>query len=233
MASRKNNDPLSARTPLSAHAAHKAANRAAKQSASPSAGGPSVRAGAAKPGVVRIVGGQWRRRLLPVPVKDGLRPTPDRVRETLFNWLGQDLSGWHCLDAFAGTGALGFEAASRGAASVVMVEKDTQVARHLQHTIDTLGAQCIDLRRGDGLQALAGKSAAGATGWDVIFLDPPFATDLDAQALPLAAQAMAQEGFIYLESARQWSAEAVAEYGLALTRSTKAGMVHAHLLRKL
>lgn len=204
------------------------ASRAAPQAASSGA-----RPGAAKPGVVRIVGGQWRRRLLPVPVKDGLRPTPDRVRETLFNWLGQDLAGWRCLDAFAGTGALGFEAASRGAASVVMVEKDTQVARHLQQTIDTLGAQCIDLRRGDGLQALAGKSTADAAGWDVIFLDPPFATDLDAQALPLAAQAVAQDGFIYLESARQWSAQAVAQYGLDLYRATKAGMVHAHLLRKL
>lgn len=209
-------------TPLPARA-----SRAGPQTAA--AGG---RAPAPKPGVVRIVGGQWRRRLLPVPVKEGLRPTPDRVRETLFNWLGQDLAGWRCLDAFAGTGALGFEAASRGAARVVMVEKDAQVARHLQQTMATLGAQSIEVRRGDGLQLLSAEAAARASSWDVIFLDPPFATDLDAQSLPLAAQAMAQDGWIYLESARAWSDEAVAPHGVTLYRSTKAGMVHAHLLRK-
>ena len=75
-------------------------------------------------GEVRIIGGQWKRTRLPVAQRPGLRPTPDRVRETLFNWLGQDLSGWHCLDAFAGTGALGLEAASRGAAAVLLVEQD-------------------------------------------------------------------------------------------------------------
>lgn len=77
-----------------------------------------------KPGEVRLIGGQWKRSKLPVPAAPGLRPTPDRVRETLFNWLGQDLSGWRCLDAFAGSGALGFEAASRGASDVMLLERD-------------------------------------------------------------------------------------------------------------
>lgn len=89
---------------------------------------------------IRIIGGQWKRRLLPVPDSPGLRPTPDRVRETLFNWLGQDLSGWHCLDLFAGSGALGFEAASRGAARVLMVEQNPAIARGLNASVQQLGA---------------------------------------------------------------------------------------------
>ena len=93
---------------------------------------------------IRIIGGQWKRRLLPVPDSPGLRPTPDRVRETLFNWLGQDLSGWHCLDLFAGSGALGFEAASRGAARVLMVEQNPAIARGLNASVQQLGAgACI------------------------------------------------------------------------------------------
>ena len=81
---------------------------------------------------VRIIGGQWKRTKLPVPDKPGLRPTPDRVRETLFNWLGQDLTGWRCVDAFAGTGALGLEAASRGATEVLLVEQDPQLVSQLR-----------------------------------------------------------------------------------------------------
>src|SRR5438046_10548348 len=84
------------------------------------------------PHQVRIIGGQWKRTKLPVADKPGLRPTPDRVRETLFNWLGQDLAGWRCVDAFAGSGALGFEAASRGAADVLMVEQDAQLVAQLR-----------------------------------------------------------------------------------------------------
>ncbi|MEO7885888.1 MAG: RsmD family RNA methyltransferase, partial [Polaromonas sp.] len=80
------------------------------------------------PGEIRIIGGLYKRTKLPVPNKPGLRPTPDRVRETLFNWLGQDLTGWRCIDVFAGTGALGFEAASRGAADVLLCEQDPSLA---------------------------------------------------------------------------------------------------------
>jgi len=109
---------------------------------------------------IRIIGGQWKRRLLPVPDSPGLRPTPDRVRETLFNWLGQDLSGWHCLDLFAGSGALGFEAASRGAARVLMVEQNPAIARGLNASVQQLGAGgCIEVIRADAARWLPGQAA--------------------------------------------------------------------------
>lgn len=185
------------------------------------------------PAEVRIIGGQWRRRRLPVLHKEGLRPTPDRVRETLFNWLGQDLTGWHCLDAFAGTGALGFEAASRHATQVTMNERDPQVFAQLEQSVRQLGAAHVLLHRGDGLQVLVQPPSRQAKGWDLILLDPPFASDLDAQALPLAWQALADDGFVYLESARAWTdAAGLTEQGWRLHRYLKAGAVHAHLLQK-
>ena len=103
-------------------------------------------------GEVRIIGGLWRRSKLAVPDQPGLRPTPDRVRETLFNWLGQDLSGWHVLDAFAGSGALGFEAASRGAASVLMVEQNPALVRALTESARRLKATTLEVCRGDGVE---------------------------------------------------------------------------------
>jgi len=121
-------------------------------------------------GVLRIVGGRYRSRRLRVPARPGLRPTPDRVRETLFNWLGQDLSGLDCLDLFAGSGALGFEAASRGAARVTMVEKDRAALAELDRSRTALGAAQVEIRRGDAHAFLA----AGGERFDVVFLDPPF-----------------------------------------------------------
>src|ERR1700754_383505 len=109
------------------------ATRSILPSHTPSRGG--------KPHTIRIIGGEWKRTPLPVLDLDGLRPTPDRVRETLFNWLGQDLSGQRCLDMFAGSGALGFEAASRGAAHVVMIEKDRRVFQALRHNAAALGCE--------------------------------------------------------------------------------------------
>src|SRR6476659_5188320 len=106
---------------------------------------------------VRIIGGRFKRSKLPVLDKPGLRPTPDRVRETLFNWLGQDLSGWRCLDAFAGSGALGLEAASRGAAQVTLVEQDPQLVAQLRAVLARLDAQGVEVRRGNGISALAGS----------------------------------------------------------------------------
>src|SRR3954466_10716767 len=94
---------------------------------------------------VRIIGGLWKRTRLPVADKPGLRPTPDRVRETLFNWLGQDLEGWRCVDAFAGTGALGLEAASRGAAQVVLVEQDPDLVATLRALKAKLGADTVEV----------------------------------------------------------------------------------------
>src|SRR5437868_8605287 len=104
---------------------------------------------------VRIIGGMWKKSVLHLPDVEGLRPTPDRVRETLFNWLGQDLTGMRCLDLFAGSGALGFEAASRGADEVVMVEFAAKVVTHLQKTLATLGANNVRLVRNDALKFTA------------------------------------------------------------------------------
>jgi 16S rRNA (guanine966-N2)-methyltransferase len=128
------------------------------------------RAHVAPRGRVRIVGGRWRSRLLEVPARPGLRPTPDRVRETLFNWLGQRLDGCACLDLFAGSGALGFEAASRGAARVVLVESDRVVLEALRASRDRLEAREVEIVAGDALEYLARRGER----FDVVFLDPPF-----------------------------------------------------------
>ncbi len=181
-------------------------------------------------GEVRIIGGQWKRTRLPVPQLPGLRPTPDRVRETLFNWLGQDLTGWRCLDAFAGTGALGLEAASRGAASVQLVEQDAGLVARLGQLCQRLQAKAVQVRRGDGMAALQQCAPASQ---DLIFLDPPFESPLFQSALQAAARALAPKGFVYLEAPTQWTAETLAPLGLAPHRHLKAGAVHAHLLQPL
>lgn len=182
-------------------------------------------------GEVRIIGGQWKRTRLPVAQRPGLRPTPDRVRETVFNWLGQDLSGWHCLDAFAGTGALGLEAASRGAASVLMVEQDAGLVAQLHQHQQRLQANTVRVQRGDALAAL--RQVAGQ-GLDLVLLDPPFdETALFVPAVQAAAAALAPQGFIYLEAPSAWTQEQLAPLGLALHRHLRAGAVHAHLLQRV
>lgn len=144
---------------------------------------------------VRIIGGLYRRRLLHFPDHLGLRPTPDRVRETLFNWLGQRLDGLRCLDLFAGSGALGLEAASRGAAEVVLVERDAAVAAGLaKHVRDLQVAQARVVRE-DGLAYL--RRDCGL--FDLIFLDPPFDAGLLEPALQAAATHLAPDGRIYAE----------------------------------
>lgn len=181
-------------------------------------------------GEVRIIGGQWKRTKLPVADKPGLRPTPDRVRETLFNWLDHDLAGWRCVDAFAGTGALGLEAASRGAASVLLVEQDAGLVARLNQLCQRLQARSVQVRRGDGLAALQHCAPASL---DLVLLDPPFDSALFQPALQAAARALAPQGFVYLEAPQAWSDEALAALGLAPHRHLRAGMVHAHLLRLL
>ncbi|MES3004394.1 MAG: 16S rRNA (guanine(966)-N(2))-methyltransferase RsmD [Pseudomonadota bacterium] len=181
------------------------------------------------PQEIRIIGGQWKRTPLRVADKPGLRPTPDRVRETLFNWLGQDLTGWRCVDAFAGTGALGLEAASRGAASVLLIEQDPQLVTQLRAIVDKLQAHTVDVRRANALSILSALPPASA---ELIFLDPPFDSDLFEKALPAAAKAISAEGFVYLEAPSAWIDETLVPMGLVVWRHLKAGAVHAHLLRR-
>lgn len=183
----------------------------------------------APPREVRIIGGLWKRSKLPVADKPGLRPTPDRVRETLFNWLGHDLSGWRCVDAFAGTGALGFEAASRGAEQVLLVEQDAAVSAQLQKIKTRLDAHAIQIQRGDGVTALR-RLAPGAT--HLVLLDPPFDAGLYESALSAAAAAVAADGWVYLEAPVAWTDATLQPLGLAVHRHLKAGAVHAHLLRR-
>jgi len=178
---------------------------------------------------IRIIGGQWRRRLLPVPDLPGLRPTPDRVRETLFNWLGQELDGWSVLDAFAGTGALGFEAASRGAAPVQMLERETKLVAGLAASKARLDATAVTITQAD---ALAWMKRAPAR-FDLVLLDPPFDANLFEAALAAALHCVVPQGWIYLEASTALDAGSLAERGLELYRHVKAGAVHAHLLRRM
>jgi 16S rRNA (guanine966-N2)-methyltransferase len=145
---------------------------------------------------VRIVGGVWRSRRIRFAPRVGLRPTPDRVRETLFNWLGQHLTGYACLDLFAGSGALGFEAASRGAERVVMVERDRAAHAALERNKEILGAHQVELARGDALEFVRRDRAE----YDVIFLDPPFGAGYGDRLLPWLPPRMAPQGRIYYES---------------------------------
>ena len=198
----------------------------AKKAATAAAKPTPVRSGS---GEVRIIGGQWKRSRLPVADRPGLRPTPDRVRETLFNWLGQDLTGWQCLDAFAGTGALGFEAASRGATMVLMNESDGALTTQLSTIAVKLKATNVRIQRGDGVAALR-ECAAGSM--HLLLIDPPFDGEQFKPALSAASQAVAKDGFIYLEAPRAWTEDELAEVHLELYRHLKAGAVHAHLLRR-
>ncbi len=178
---------------------------------------------------LRIIGGQWKRSKIKVLDQPGLRPTPDRVRETLFNWLGQDLSGWRCVDAFAGTGALGFEAASRGAQSVLMMEQDAKLLPLLAETQKRLSASAVQVQKGDALMALQRMAPDSL---DVVFLDPPFEATFFESALQFAAKAIAPAGWVYLEAPKKWEADALASCGLVAVKYMKAGAVHAHLLQR-
>lgn len=202
---------------------------ASKAPVKKSAAKPATKPPARPAGEVRIIGGQWKRSKLPVADQPGLRPTPDRVRETLFNWLGQDLTGWSCVDVFAGTGALGFEAASRGAKAVTLVEQDSTLVAQLRKSKEQLQAGAVQVQRGEGVAALKAWPAASA---DLVFLDPPFDANLFEPALQAAARAVAPGGHIYLEAPSAWGEEQLAPLGLTLYRHLKAGAVHAHLLQR-
>ena len=175
-------------------------------------------------GEVRIIGGQWKRSKLPVPDLPGLRPTSDRIRETLFNWLGQTLTGWHVLDAFAGSGALGFEAASRGAGAVVMVEREAALVDGLRASQKRLQATALTIHRANALNWMT----ACADRFDLIFLDPPFADDLFDRAVAAAVPLLAEGGLIYVESPR----DIAPPPGFTTWRQGRAGAVHYQLLRR-
>ena len=177
---------------------------------------------------IRIIGGLWKRTRLKVADRPGLRPTPDRVRETLFNWLGQDLAGWRCVEAFAGSGAMCFEAASRGAAEVLMVERDPALIAALNAVRTQLGADMVRVQRGDGVAALAALPAGSV---DLVLLDPPFDSDAFERALQAAARAVGVDGHVYLEAPRAWVDGELGALGLGVKRYLKAGAVHAHWLR--
>ena len=183
----------------------------------------------ALPHEVRIIGGQWKRSKLPVADAVGLRPTPDRVRETVFNWLGQDLTGWRCLDAFAGSGALGFEAASRGADQVVLIERDRQLAARLADAKQRLKADAIRVESAD---AMAWMARSPADAFELVFIDPPFDSPLLEPALQAAARLVVPQGFIYVEAAHPVSAADALTRGLPIHRQGRAGAVHFHLLQR-
>ena len=172
---------------------------------------------------VRIIGGDLRRRIISFPDAEGLRPTPDRVRETLFNWLGQTLYGRTCLDLFAGSGALGFEAASRGAERVVMVEMNRTVLRALQDNAKKLGCAKVSLQGQNGLEFVS----RDASKYDVIFLDPPFQSDYLPRLLEILPQRLNENGVVYVESGERVDVPQPWQ----VVKSGKAGQVHYLLLR--
>lgn len=192
---------------------------------------------------VRLIGGRWKRTPLPVLVSAGLRPTPARVRETLFNWLGQDLSGWRVLDAFAGSGALGLEAASRGADRVSLLERDAALARSLKAVVQRLtqGASAQPGQRIDVLQtdALAWMHGARES-FDLVFLDPPFDEGLFDAAMDAACACVPEGGWVYVEAPHELAGPAVAGEGgaawqreLSRHRHGQAGAVHFHLFQRV
>lgn len=175
------------------------------------------------PNRLRIIGGLHRGRVVHFAGVPGLRPTPDRVRETLFNWLGQDLAGRATLEPYAGSGVLSLEALSRGASAAVAIDQSAAAIGRLRETADAMRIGALETHVGDAIAALTRETRR----FDVIFLDPPFATDPWPRLLPLCVPRLADGGFIYAESAGPLPVPAE----LALHRQGKAGRVHYHLLR--
>lgn len=173
---------------------------------------------------IRITGGQWRSRMIQVVDGPGLRPTPDRVRETLFNWLGHDLSGLACLDAFAGSGILGFEAASRGAAKVVMIEQERRAFLQLKKNADLFNSPTLQLVCGDALKC----APTVACQYDLIFLDPPYRQGWLEKFEALLPRLAKPEARIYAEA--EHALDALGEW--QVIKRGAAGQVHYHLLER-
>lgn len=174
---------------------------------------------------VRIIGGRWRRRLLDFPDAAGLRPTPDAVREKLFNWLGQELDGLVCLDLFAGSGALGFEAASRGARQVVMVEQSRHVLDALRASVASLQAETVVLRPRDGVKFLLENTQR----FDVVFVDPPYGAGLQATVLSALPPHLNPDARVYVEHDGSLQLPA----GWVVWREGRAGKAHFCLLKRI
>ena len=200
------------------------------------------------PKQVRIIAGQWKRTPLTVVDAPGLRPTPDRVRETLFNWLTflyqTEWQNLRCLDVFAGSGALGFEAASRGAAAVTLVEAYSPAVVQLEKIKSRLTAEQVQILRGDARQVVKKLLATGAL-FDLVFLDPPFHTDLLATILPDCVKLLHPHGYLYLEAEKPLgrdNSDVLADSdtvelpacleGWQIVRSDNAGKVFFHLLQR-
>ena len=207
----------------------------------------TTKPGNTKPGShqIRLIGGQWKRTPLTVITADGLRPTPDRVRETVFNWLHHLIDGcWdnlRCLDLFAGSGALGFEAASRGALQVTMVENHTPALRHLLQVKEKLGAGHIELLRADALTVVV-NMVDRQQQFDLIFLDPPFNQGMLQKILPYCAKLLSKSGFLYVEA--EYALPSTGTQGTLIesdmiflqnwhvVRADKAGSVYFHILQR-
>lgn len=174
---------------------------------------------------VRIIGGAWRSRIINFPTQAGLRPTPDRVRETLFNWLGQTLAGKTCLDLFAGSGALGFEACSRDAQHVTLIEQNAKVFTVLCENAAKLGPERLSIARADGSVWL--RDRAGV--YDVIFLDPPFQSGMLDKVLPLLPQHLTADGCAYVESGAAITVPA----GMRLAKSGRTSQIYYGLLTRI
>ncbi len=176
---------------------------------------------------VRINAGEWRSRLLKFSDVAGLRPSPERVRQTVFNWLGQDLTGQTALDLFAGTGVMGFEALSRGATAVTLVEKSTLAYQSLLNNKKLLNAERAQIFNQDALQFLASNQHL----FHLIFLDPPYKQQWLHNLLPLLSAHLSPEGFIYAEA--EYAIDVNNEFatGWQVVKQGKAGNVFYHLLK--
>lgn len=179
-------------------------------------------------GQVRVIGGEWRGRKLPVPDVEGLRPTPDRIRETLFNWLQFVIAGKTCLDAFTGSGALAVESLSRGAAQVTAIERDTKVAKQLSVLLTPLAGERLTLVNTDALHWLENQPV---TPFEVVFLDPPFGQPLLAPACQLLEEKgwLAEGAYIYVEQAKQSASLVTFPANWVLQKDKQIGDVHFSL----
>jgi 16S rRNA (guanine966-N2)-methyltransferase len=185
------------------------------------------KAAANAPNRLRIVGGRWRGMRIDFPALDAIRPSPDRVRETLFNWLQTRVLGTRCLDLFAGSGALGIEALSRGAAEVTFVDREPQIGRHLTQTLQRLGATGATVQAEDAARFLARLPQP----FDLVFLDPPFASNLLQQAFTKLPQGwLADDALVYVECPSDTPLPPLPR-GWSVHRSKQAGQVGYHLLR--